>query len=51
MANDLEQGAIGVQLGKPPRHQASGMALRVGEVGVVNPGAAGAPDFAGNRAG
>jgi hypothetical protein len=38
MANDLEQGAIGVQLGKPPQHQASGMALRVGEVGVVNPG-------------
>jgi hypothetical protein len=28
MANHLEQGAIGVQIGKPPRHQASGMALR-----------------------
>jgi hypothetical protein len=51
MANDLEQGAIGVQLGKPPRNQGSGIALRVGEVSVVNAGAAGALDFAGNRAG
>lgn len=49
MPHDLEQSAIGVKLGQASRLQAPRMALSVGQVGIVDAGAASALEFTADR--
>ena len=51
MPDYLEQGPVLVQLGNTPRQQAASMAFRMGQVGIVDATAAGAFEFAADRAG
>ena len=51
MPDYLEQGPVHVQLGDTPWKKAAGMTLRMGQVGIVDAAAAGAFEFAADRAG
>ena len=51
MPDYLEQGPVRVQLWDTPWQQATGMTLCMGQVGIVDAAAAGAFEFAADRAG
>jgi hypothetical protein len=51
MPDDLKQGPVRVQLRKAARQDATSLALCVGQIGIVDTSAAGAFEFAANRAG
>lgn len=50
MPDNLKEGPVRMQFVEPPWHQAPRMALRVGQVGIVDAGAAGALELAADRA-
>lgn len=50
MPDNLEQGAVRMQFGKPAWQQAARMALCMGQVSIVDASAAGAFEFATDRA-